>query len=229
MLDLNDIFNIGLLTFIAVFAFCFFYDRITKLKAKLQKPKSFWEMLQMIKSKDISAVNYKKAWQQNSHISKEDFASIPEEERVEVLYDLASFSIFSDESRSDKEKFASFSEPLKIVYSIMSFEADVNCDGLNGYFIGSHGFMAFDVLKSLNTINSREASAIFQDALKVINTAGKSESELKQAIIEEDIDELYDDSNMVKQLNDLDSKFYAMNENLSELLKAYVLQNVEEA
>ena len=81
----------------------------------------------------------------------------------------------------------------------------------------------------MNIIGSREASAILQDALKVINPEGKSESELKQAIIEEDIDELYDDSNMVEQLNDLDSKFYAMNENLSELLKAYILQNVEEA
>ncbi len=229
MLDLNDIFNIGLLTIIAVFAFCFFYDRITKLKAKFREPKSFWEMLQKIKSKEIAAVNYKKAWQQNSRISKEDFASIPEDERAEILYDLASFFIFNDENKSDEEKFAAFSAPLKIVYSIMSFEADVNCDGLNGYFIGSHGFMAFDVLKSLNIIGSREASAILQDALKVINPEGKSESELKQAIIDEDIDELYDDSNMVEQLNDLDSKFYAMNENLSELLKAYILQNVEEA
>lgn len=76
--------------------------------------KSFWETLQKGKSKKIAAVNYKAVWEKRPHISKEDFESIPKEERVEVLYDLASYFIFKEDDRTDEENSVRSPSRLKL-------------------------------------------------------------------------------------------------------------------
>ena len=187
--------------------------------------KSFWETLQKGKAEKIGAVNYKSVWEKHPHIPKEDFESIPKEERVEVLYDLASYFIFKEDDRTDEEKFSSFPEPLKTVYSVMSFEADVNCDGFNGFFINSHGFMAFDTLVALQKIGAEKTAEILKKALLAINRDGKSDEELKRAIADEEIEELYESDEMDEKLHELDNQFYESEENISALLEAYISQD----
>ena len=187
--------------------------------------KSFWENLQNGKSKETEAVDYKKVWERNPHISKEDFESIPSGERAEVLYDLASYFIFKDDGFTNEEKYSGFSELLKIVYSIISFEEDVYCDGFNGFFINSHGFMAFDTLYALEKIGAQKTAEILKKALQTINLNGRSDEELKLAIANEEIKELYESDEMDEKLNELDNRFYDVDEDISALLEAYISQN----
>lgn len=107
----------------------------------------------------------------------------------------------------------------------MSLEADVNCDGFNGFFINSHGFMAFDTLEALQKIGAEKTAGILKKALLAINLDGKSNEELKRAIADEEIEELYESDEMDEKLHELDNQFYESEEKISALLEAYISQD----
>ena len=186
---------------------------------------SFWDILQ--DEKVDEAIRYKKVWKGRPYITKEEFESVPKEDRIEILADLALYLIDFEDSPCDERRFAALPELLRIACGVHGLECYVNQDGFSGYFTCWTSIMAFDTLQALRKIGATENLAILTDALAAINTGGKSDEELKRALIAEEIEELYDSDEMDQKLHELDNRFYDSKEQLRPLAEAYIADHFD--
>lgn len=182
--------------------------------------KSFWEVLQAARSREVGAVSFGKVWARRPHVSRGEMESVPEGSRADVLFDLACHLVFSGAVPA-----AELPPFLRLVYGVAGFEMDVNCDGLSGFFTGSRAFLAPEVAVWLGEIGAEKARGILSRALAEINPGGLDGAELSRALASEEIAALWDDDALDGRLHALDMEFYESGEAVAPLLNAYIKEN----
>lgn len=108
---------------------------------------------------------------------------------------------------------------LQVVYTIITFHQQVYNGGFHQYFFNAYGQFAYLTLDNLKLIKAFQASAILEEALSKVNIEQYDEADFREKIFNRKIDRIVNfDNDLGDILNDLDNKYYSLEENLEQLL-----------
>jgi hypothetical protein len=103
-----------------------------------------------------------------------------------------------------------------------NFEKEINNGGLNQFFYNSSGEFSFETIQSLKEINAVHTATILEEAIcQFPNNNVPKDRNLRDEIIEE-IEDIANDI-----WEELDSKLYENEDNLSDLNLTYIKSNIK--
>ncbi|WP_271407445.1 DMP19 family protein [Tenacibaculum soleae] len=151
------------------------------------------------------------------------------EEKEELIY------YFTQKIRiKDNYGEASFSKmpkTLKTVYLINELEAEVGNGGFLQFFTNSTGKYTNETIESLELIGANSTKNILKKAVEIMLKHNESTQNLNKKINSRELyeifetSEIYDNEALMKELNDLDFKFYESNESTQKLKIKYFENN----
>ena len=124
--------------------------------------------------------------------------------------------------RYGKLGYEKLSQPEKVFVCVWDLESEVNNGGFDQYYFNSSGDHALDALESLNTIGAKHTADLVKQANTLFGAAGPSPDQEKR---EKQLDALSETA--TKKLVQIEREFFKYNDNLQELLTAYVSRNAE--
>ncbi len=192
---------------------------------------AFW----FYKSKTNKPTGIADEWNQkvnSAKLTKESFNKASIEEKEDLIY------YFTQKIRKkDNYGEASFSKmpkTLKTVYLINELESEVNNGGFLQFFTNSSGKYTNETIESLELIGANKTKNLLEKAVEIMLKHNESTENLNRKINSRELykifetSEIYDNEILMKELNDLDSKFYESTEPTQELKFKYFESNENE-
>lgn len=189
---------------------------------------AFW----FYKSKTNKPTGIADEWNQkvnSAELTKELFNKASIDEKEDLIY------YFTQKIRRKdnygKVSFSKMPETLKTVYLINEFESEVNNGGFLQFFTNSSGKYINETIESLELIGANNTKNILEKAVKIMLKHNESTENLNRKINSRELyeifetSEIYDNEFLMKELNDLDSKFYESAEPTQELKFKYFESN----
>ncbi len=189
---------------------------------------AFW----FYKSKTNKPTGIADEWNQkvnSAKLTKELFNKASIGEKEDLIY------YFTQKIRKKdnygKASFLKMPETLKTVYLINEFESEVNNGGFLQFFTNSSGKYINETIESLELIGANNTKNLLEKAVKIMLKHNESTENLNRKINSRELyvifetSEIYDNEVLMKELNDLDSKFYESTEPTQELKFKYFESN----
>jgi hypothetical protein len=189
---------------------------------------AFW----FYKSKTNKPTGIADEWNQkvnSAKLTKELFNKAGIGEKEDLIY------YFTQKIRKKdnygKVSFSKMPETLKTVYLINEFESEVNNGGFLQFFTNSSGKYINETIESLELIGANKTKNLLEKAVKIMLKHNESTENLNRKINSRELyeifetSEIYDNEVLMKELNDLDSKFYESTEPTQELKFKYFESN----
>lgn len=114
-------------------------------------------------------------------------------------------------------------EHLQVTYTVIVFDQQVFNGGFHQYFFNSYGQFAYLTIDNLRLINAFKAADILERATNLVNAEQISLNEFRRKIFDRDFPKIADfDNELFDDLELLDKDYYALDENLEQLLVDYL-------
>jgi hypothetical protein len=189
---------------------------------------AFW----FYKSKTVKPNGIVDEWNEkvnSAELTKELFDKADIEEKENLIY------YFTQKIRKTdnygKVSFSKMPKTLKTVYLINEFESEVNNGGFLQFFTNSSGKYTNETIESLELIGANYTKNLLGKAVEIMLKHNESTESLNRKINSRELyeifetSEIYDNEVLMKELNDLDSKFYKSTESTQELKFKYFESN----
>lgn len=153
-------------------------------------------------------------------------ANYPELEKLlqsnEIDDILISLDNYINELCEYGENINVLTKPQMTLFLNQNFEKEINNGGLNQFFYNSSGEFSFETVQSLKEIKAFYTATILEEAISQFpNNNVPKDRDSREEIIEE-IEQIANDV-----WEDLDSKLYGYEDNLSELNLSYIKSNIK--
>ena len=119
-------------------------------------------------------------------------------------------------AKFDAQGFDSLAPTERVVYCIWWLEAEVNNGGFDQFFFNSAGNLYAETCDALTMIGANKTRALLESASAVAFPAAPPANRAERNSLQASSDEVED------QLNDLDRKFYAYEDDLAQLVNAFL-------
>ncbi|MEC3907835.1 DMP19 family protein [Tamlana sp. 2201CG12-4] len=189
---------------------------------------AFW----FYKSKTNKPTGIADEWNQkvnSAKLTKESFNKASIEEKEDLIY------YFTQKIRKKgnygEASFSKMPKTLKTVYLINELESEVNNGGFLQFFTNSSGKHTNETIESLELIGANNTKNLLEKAVEIMLKHNESIKNLNRKINSRELyeifetSEIYDNEVLMKELNDLDSKFYESTEPTQELKFKYFESN----
>ena len=123
----------------------------------------------------------------------------------------------------EKEIISSLPDGLIMLYSTWIFEAEVNNGGFNQYFYNSSNQFVEEAYQGLLEIGAVKHAELIKRAVDIFN----DELDMQLKMREIGTIEAFSESYELTKLNEIDSLFYSIDENLNELRVKYIRENTK--
>jgi len=152
-------------------------------------------------------------------------ASIPDNELEITIMEHVS-TRFNKNWTNEYEVVSAMSPGIRAVYSTMVVESEVDNGGFNQFYWNSSNLFAKEAVEDFERLGAKP----FAELMKEANAIRESEKARMQEFKKEDTMEAFSESYKYTKLNELDEKFYKLNENeiLSKLRIKYIREHPEE-
>lgn len=155
-------------------------------------------------------------------LTKEIIDSVDDNNLVLVVYDnICTF--MKPDLHDEYEVVIKLSPGQQAIYSTWWVEAEVNNGGFNQFYFNSSGRFADMAAKGFRLIGAEQHAKLMDEANKIYNE-NKEKLETYDDGTLESFSESYNDN----PLNDLDNKFYNLEEDFNELRVRYIRSNYQE-
>jgi hypothetical protein len=127
--------------------------------------------------------------------------------------------------------FLKMRETLKTVYLINGLETEINNGGFLQFFTNSTGKYTNETIISLKLIGANYTKTLLEEAVEIMLKHNESTETLNSKINSHELyeifetSEIYDNEDLMKELNELDLKFYEYKDSISELKIKYFTEN----
>ena len=189
---------------------------------------SFW----FYKSKTNKQTGIVDEWNQkvnSAKLTRELFNKASIEEKEDLIY------YFTQKIRK-KDNYGEFSftkmpETLKTVYLINELDSEVNNGGFLQFFTNSSGKYTNETIESLELIGANYTKNLLEKAVGIMLKHNESTENLNRKINSRELyeifetSEIYNNEVLMKELNNLDSKFYESTEPIQEIKIKYFENN----
>jgi len=128
-------------------------------------------------------------------------------------------SVWDRESKLGYEKL---SQPERVFLCVWDLEAEVNNGGFDQYYFNSAGDHALDTVRALETIGAKRTAELVRTMNSLFGPAGPSPARFKR---QDQLSSLRD--SVANKLHDADKRFYKYDDNLEQLLTAFVSRDLE--
>lgn len=118
------------------------------------------------------------------------------------------------------EEISALSRPERVVYVCQALEAEVNNGGFSQFFFNSSGELANEVVDAFAAIGAVKTAEICKKAVSIYDGEVPADRDERDELIE-------DNEEAEEILEECDSAFFAYEEDLCGLIRAYVLENKE--
>lgn len=123
-------------------------------------------------------------------------------------------------ARFEHSEFEDLPESDRVLVTLWGLEADVNNGGFDQYFFNSSGDQAFFAERALRLIGAGKMADIVARAVSLFGEQGVPRDRFRR---QEALDQVRDMSG--DALDDLDCQFYEYPDDISALVKAYLLRS----
>lgn len=114
-------------------------------------------------------------------------------------------------------------EHLQVTYTVIIFDQQVFNGGFHQYFFNSYGQFAYLTIDNLRLIKAFKAADLLERATNLVNADQISLNEFRRKIFDRDFPKIVDfDDELFDALSVLDDEYYALEENLEQLLVDYL-------
>ncbi len=114
-------------------------------------------------------------------------------------------------------------EHLQVTYTVIIFNQQVFNGGFHQYFFNSYGQFAYLTIDNLRLINAFKAADLLERATNLVNADQISLNEFRRKVFDRDFPKIVDfDDELFDALSALDDEYYALDENLEQLLVDYL-------
>lgn len=112
----------------------------------------------------------------------------------------------------------------QVVYTVVLLNWQVENGGFHQYFFNSYGQFAYLTIKNLKLIGTPQRANLLDDATHLVNEEYLIEDAFRHLIFNRELSKIVDfDENLFNKLNDLDDKYYNMeDENILDYLEDYL-------
>ncbi|WP_288447474.1 DUF4375 domain-containing protein [uncultured Chryseobacterium sp.] len=112
----------------------------------------------------------------------------------------------------------------QVVYTIILFNWQIENGGFHQYFINSYGQFAYLTIKNLKLIEAPQRADLLDSATHLVNEEYFIEDKFRDLIFNREFSKIVDfDGALFDKLNELDDKYYDMEEeNVYNLLQQYL-------
>ncbi|HSH67743.1 MAG TPA: DUF4375 domain-containing protein [Bacteroidia bacterium] len=118
-------------------------------------------------------------------------------------------------------------EHLQVVYTIVNFHQQLFKGGFHLYFSKPHGQFAYLALENLWTIKAIKSFMILKGALNEVNIEMHSPDEFREHVFKGTLAPIKNsDEDVVDILDELDTEYYSLDEDIEELLANYLKNSV---
>jgi hypothetical protein len=128
-------------------------------------------------------------------------------------------SVWDRESKLGYEKL---SQPERVFLCVWDLEAEVNNGGFDQYYFNSAGDHALDTVRALETIGAKRTAELVRTMNNLFGPAGPSPVRFKR---QDQLSSLRD--SVANKMHDADKRFYKYDDNLEQLLTAFVSKDRE--
>ncbi len=112
---------------------------------------------------------------------------------------------------------------LQVVYTVIVFHQQVFNGGLHQYFFNPYGQFAYMTFNNLKAIKALKAAEILKKAIDAVNDEKLGDGDFRRKIFNRQIESITNfDDKLGDTLNDLDTEYYSLDENLEGLLMSYL-------
>ena len=112
---------------------------------------------------------------------------------------------------------------VQVVYNVIVFHQQVLNGGLHQYFFNSYGQFAYLTVENLKLIKAFKTAEILESALSEVNIEHDDIDKFRENIFNRKNSRIVDfDNQLFDYLNDLDSKYYSLDEDIKKLLLNYL-------
>lgn len=126
-------------------------------------------------------------------------------------------------NKEEKKGLDSFTDPERYIYVIEGMMREVNNGGFNQFFFNSSGYLAFDLIPALESINSIEAKEIAHRALKIFGEPSSLDRDQRITHLKK-ITKNFE----LEPWNKCDDDFYNLSEPIEKLMIDYIEENINE-
>jgi capsid portal protein len=114
-------------------------------------------------------------------------------------------------------------EHLQVTYTVIIFDQQVFNGGFHQYFFNSFGQFAYLTIDNLRLIKAFKAADLLERATNLVNAEQISLNEFRRKVFDRDFPKIVDfDDELFDALSALDDEYYALDENLEQLLVDYL-------
>ena len=131
---------------------------------------------------------------------------------LEPMYDVIALS----DSAAYECSMKSFSHPMRLLFAVDSYIAEVYNGGHDQFFFNSTGVVWKDALEGLEVIGAREAAAILKRVIERFERGIPDDADERRKMMDDLEDGLFEED---------DQAFYDMSDSIDELEKMYIQQN----
>lgn len=156
------------------------------------------------------------------NLTEASMRAIPDEK---IEYALINYILEQKLTDYEKEKeiISSLPDGLIMLYSTWIFEAEVNNGGFNQYFYNSSNQFVEEAYQGLLEVGAVKHAELIKRAVDIFN----DELDMQLKMREIGTIEAFSESYELTKLNEIDSLFYSIDENLSELRVRYIRENTK--
>ena len=174
---------------------------------------------EMIES-DIKQKTRKK----HKFLTVEILEALPDEELISAILDYADHQL---NGRWDKEYefITSLSPGFQAAYTTFRLQAEVNNGGFSQYFWNSSSQFGLEALEGFRLLGAKEHAEIVEQAIAVAMEQVPAYEKLKER---EHPIKAYQEWDKVSNFDDLDSRFYGIEEDIDKLRDKYIREHPEE-
>lgn len=157
-------------------------------------------------------------------LTREALEAVPDEELELAIIDFISdYKIKKNYSNAYKI-VTGLPKGLQYMYATWWLEAEVYNGGFNQYFFNSAGQFVREALEGCRVFGAVQHAALLEEAIAIY----QEEEELHSKVKEEGTLEAFSQSYEETRLNEVDTRFYSMDENMSQLRVQYIRSHVEQ-
>jgi hypothetical protein len=165
----------------------------------------------------------------SAQLNEEQFNRASLEKKQDLLYYFTQKIRIKD--NYGDSSFKKMPKTLKVVYLINELEAEVNNGGFIQFFTNSSGKYTTETVESLELIQAPYTKSLVEDAIEIINKHGQTTNSLSDKIKKLELHEImqtsdiYENEQLLNDMNEVNSKFYEYEESLSQLKLEYFEKN----
>jgi len=165
----------------------------------------------------------------SAELNEELYSNANDEEKEDLIYYFTQKLRIKD--NFGKTSFAQIPQTLKVAYLVNELETEVNNGGFLQFFTNSSGQYVNETIESLELIRADYTKKLLENAIKIMLRNNESTTTLNEKINSRKLheilntSEIYENKEMMEEMNKLDMKFYDYVDPLSKLKLNYINEN----